>query len=221
MIWLKSTAGTASLSMELTFSVLRMGPGISSTGCRAKLDDIRDMMRRDALPVDMEHAEPPAAEIAAMSEMIFVRQLRAVGLAGRRLENAKRDYYRAFTQRSRWARENLIFDGEVAGFEATLVEEWEPRFDQMCESLGSGPGADDLRRAVAGADKADRRDVAFTPVVEYEPAPTLGIEILPAHQSPPSRAFVPGGAHLYLLANKPGREHRSGNAAGNPISEVG
>src|SRR5208282_4297197 len=34
---------------------------------------------------------------------------------------------------------------------------------------------------IAGADEADRRDLAFASVVEYEPAPTLRIEILPAH----------------------------------------
>ena len=113
----------------------------------AKLDDIRDMMRRDALPVDMEHAEPPATELAALSEMTFVRQLHAVGLAGRRLENAKRDYYRAFVQRSRWTRENLILDGEIAAFETTLVEEWEPRFYRICDDLGSGAGESDLQMA--------------------------------------------------------------------------
>ena len=127
---------------------LQSRPGtIAILEIEAKLDDIREMMRRDALPVDMEHAEPPATDLAALSEMIFVQQLRAVGLGGRRLENAKRDYYRAFVQRSRWTRENLIFDGEVAAFEATLIEEWEPRFDLMCDELDSGAGDDNLRRA--------------------------------------------------------------------------
>jgi hypothetical protein len=94
---------------------LQSGPGtISILEIEAKLDDIRDMMQRDTLPVDMEHAEPPVNELATLSEMMLVRQLRAVGLVGRRLESAKRDYYRAFAQRSRWTRESLIFGGEIA-----------------------------------------------------------------------------------------------------------
>jgi hypothetical protein len=127
---------------------LQAGPGtISIFEIEAKLDDIRDVMRRNALPADMEYLEPPAGELDALNEMVFVRQLRAVGLAGRRVENAKRDYYRAFAQRSRWVRENLIFDGEVAHFEANLVEEWEPRFDQMCDGLGQSTDSGVLRRA--------------------------------------------------------------------------
>jgi hypothetical protein len=105
------------------------------------------MMQRDALPVDMEHAKPLVNELATLSEMMFVRQLHAVGLAGRRLENAKRDYYRVFAQRSRWTRENLIFDGEIAAFEATLVEEWEPHFDRMCDDFEDDTDPDALRRA--------------------------------------------------------------------------
>jgi hypothetical protein len=127
---------------------LQAGPDtISILEIEAKLDDVRDMMRRNALPLDMEYLEPPANELDAFNEMVFVRQLRAVGLTGRRVENAKRDYYRAFAQRSRWVRENLIFDGEVAHFEANLVEEWEPRFDQMCDGLGPSADFGVLRRA--------------------------------------------------------------------------
>ena len=48
---------------------------------------------------------------------------------------AKRDFYRASVQRSQWARRNLLFDGEVGRFEKTLIEEWQPRFAQMCDGL--------------------------------------------------------------------------------------
>lgn len=101
----------------------------------AKLDDIREMMKRDALPLDMEHVDPSDDELAPLSDMAFVRQLRAVGIGNNRIEYAKRDYYRAFTQRSRWTRENLLFDGEVPRFERSLIEEWQPRFGAMCDGL--------------------------------------------------------------------------------------
>jgi hypothetical protein len=110
---------------------------ISILELEAKLDDIREMMKRDALPVDMEDAQPGTDELSKLNEMIFVRQLNAVGLGSARIEYAKRDYYRAFTQRSQWARQNLLFDGEVSKFEQMLVEEWEPRFQAMCEELNT------------------------------------------------------------------------------------
>jgi hypothetical protein len=108
---------------------------ISIIEVEQKLDDIRESLKRDALPLDMEHVEPPESDLHALEEMQFIRQLRAVGVGVNRLQYAKRDYYRAFTQRSRWSRQNLLFDGEVSKFEMTLIEEWEPRFSRMCDGL--------------------------------------------------------------------------------------
>ncbi|MEO5326840.1 MAG: hypothetical protein H7829_01190 [Magnetococcus sp. THC-1_WYH] len=103
-----------------------------------KLDDIRDSLKRDALPLDMEHVDPPQAELDMLNEMRFVRQLQVIGIGTDRLKYAKRDFYRASVQRSQWARQNLLFDGEVGRFEKTLIEEWQPRFAQMCDGLAEG-----------------------------------------------------------------------------------
>lgn len=129
------------------FKALQAGETIPITELEAKIDDIREMMKRDALPVDMEGAEPPSEDLAAFDEMIFVRQLRSVGTGDNRIQFAKRDYYRAFTQRSKWARLNLLFDGEMSRFEKTLVEEWEPRFYKMCDDLGDESDAMVVQRA--------------------------------------------------------------------------
>lgn len=122
---------------------------ISVLEVEQKLDDIRDSLKREVLPLDMEHADPPADELAAFEEMTFVRQLRRAGIGVGRLEFAKRDYYRAFTQRSRWIRQSLLFDGEVGRFEKILVEEWQPRFAKMCDSLTADSAAADLNKAAS------------------------------------------------------------------------
>ena len=115
------------------------GPGtISILEVEQKLDDIRETLKRDALPFDMAHVDPPQEELEELDDMRFVRQLNAIGLGPTRLQFAKRDFYRASTQRSQWARKSLLFDGEVGQFDKTLIEEWEPRFAQMCEELGEG-----------------------------------------------------------------------------------
>ncbi|SDI63407.1 MULTISPECIES: ABC-three component system protein [Bradyrhizobium] len=131
---------------------LQEGGGvISILELEAKLDDIREAMKRDALPADMEHFDPPDSELEALNEMLFVRQLRTVGVGNNRIQYAKRDYYRAFTQRSQWTRQNLLFDGEVVRFEKTLVEEWQPRFAVMCDNL-NGAASEDATVRQAGQE---------------------------------------------------------------------
>ena len=111
------------------------------------LDDIRDSLKRDALPFDMEHVDPPQEELDALDEMRFVRQLQSIGVGVSRRQYAKRDFYRASAQRSQWARQNLLFDGEVGRFEKTLVEEWQPRFEQMCDGLAEDCHSAAMREA--------------------------------------------------------------------------
>jgi hypothetical protein len=99
----------------------------------SKIDELRESLQRAALPVDLAEYEPSQQEVAPYEQRIFVRQLRLVGIQGRRIDFAKRDFYRAFEQRSRWAREKLLFDGEILSFERRLLEEWERRFEMMRE----------------------------------------------------------------------------------------
>ena len=123
-------------------------PGtISVLQVEQKLDDIRDSLKRDALPFDMEDVEPPQEELDSLDEMRFVQQLRTIGIGADRLQFAKRDFYRASTQRSQWARQNLLFDGEVGRFDRTLIEEWQPRFAQMCDALPKLTNDSALREA--------------------------------------------------------------------------
>jgi hypothetical protein len=123
------------------------GGTVSVLEIEARLDDIREVMKRDALPIDMHEAYPDDTELEALDEMTFVKQLKMVHLGSQQIELAKRDFYRASTQRSRWTRENLLFDGEVGRFERTLIEEWEPHFHKMCDGLGPSANSDDLRKA--------------------------------------------------------------------------
>lgn len=124
---------------------------ISVLEIEAKLDDIRDGLKRDALVADQEHADPSDHEIADYEGQPFVRQLKVVGVGGNRVEYAKRDYYRAFTQRSKWVREHLVFDGEIARYELNLIEEWQPRFHQMRDKL-QGREGDDMACRTAGQE---------------------------------------------------------------------
>ncbi|MGJ4998904.1 ABC-three component system protein [Bradyrhizobium sp. HKCCYLS3077] len=113
----------------------------------AKLDDIRDSLKRDALIADFENAEPDEADYAEYDGFAFVHQLQIIGLGGNRLRFAKRDFYRAFAQRSKWTREHVVLDDEVKQFEQRLVEEWQPRFEAMCDEYsGASPKERSLKQ---------------------------------------------------------------------------
>lgn len=111
---------------------------IPISALEAKLDDIRELLKRDSLIADFEYAEPSDNVIADYDGFRFVKQLRVIGLGENRLRFAKRDYYRAFVQRSKWTREHVVLDEELEKFENRLVEEWEPRFAAMCDAHAEG-----------------------------------------------------------------------------------
>ncbi len=110
---------------------------IAITELESKIDELREAFQRAALPVDMADVEPPAEEAASYDQRLFVRQLQLVGVGGRRLDFAKRDYYRAYEQRSRWTREQLLFDGEIAAYERRLGEEFDVRYEAMRDRLAA------------------------------------------------------------------------------------
>ncbi len=127
--WWPRVCATLQAATPETISVLEI---------EQKLDDIRDGFKREVLPIDMEYVDPSQEELDRLEQMPFVRQLQFIGVSPARLQYAKRDFYRASTQRSQWARRNLLLDDEVVRFDKTLIEEWEPRFAGMLDELPEG-----------------------------------------------------------------------------------
>lgn len=72
-----------------------------------QLRHFADQFKPDSLPIDFLEARPETVD-ARGDERHFVTQLRAIEIGTRRIEKAILDYYRAFEQRSRWAREELL-----------------------------------------------------------------------------------------------------------------
>lgn len=110
-------------------------PSIPVTAIENKIDELRETFKRDALPVEFADITPPAAVVAALDQRPFVQQLRLISIGDRRVEFAIRDFYRASEQRSKWARQDLLIDGEMEVYERHLVKTWEPRFEGMKDGL--------------------------------------------------------------------------------------
>jgi hypothetical protein len=100
-----------------------------------KLSAFADEYKSDNLPITFRGKEP-AGEIDANNDpRLFVVQLREIGIASSRIRNAILDYYRAFEQRSAWAREDLLVAGEMEEYEDRLVDEWSRYRDVVFENL--------------------------------------------------------------------------------------
>jgi hypothetical protein len=74
-------------------------------------------------------------------------QLREICISSNRIRSAILDYYRAFQQRSAWARERLLVAEEVEEYEERLVDEWNRYKDAVFEKLNEDSAQDALREA--------------------------------------------------------------------------
>ncbi len=118
-----------------------------------EIDELREAFKRDSLPVEFQDRHPPEELIGVLDQRPFVNQLKIINIGNKRIEFAIRDYYRATEQRSLWAREDLLVDGEMESFERKLVEAWEPRFEEVCDDLQD---CQDSAQRVAGGQSIYR-----------------------------------------------------------------
>lgn len=104
----------------------------------ARLDGLREDFKADALPL-LDQLLTATVDQDVYQNHVFVHQLKIIDVGSSRIATAVNNYYRAFEQRSRWMREDLLMVGDLDDYEAKLVEEWKMRFDEIFED--SGPAA--------------------------------------------------------------------------------
>lgn len=112
---------------------------ISSAEIEGQLEKLREEFQRANLPIDEEllKKELDVALAASYQSQVFVRQLELVSASAPRVGIAIRDYFRAYEQRSRWIRQDLILDMELESYESRLCEEWELAREQLVGAAGS------------------------------------------------------------------------------------
>jgi len=114
-----------------------------------KLSAFAEEYKADNLPITFR-GNVPADEIDTDADpRLFVAQLREIGISSNRIRSAILDYYRAFEQRSAWARENLLVSGEVEEYEDRLADEWSRYKDVAFEKVMDDSAEDALRNAGA------------------------------------------------------------------------
>jgi len=112
-----------------------------------KLSDFAEEYKADNLPITFRGLEPADEIDTEADPRLFVKQLREIGISSNRIRSAILDYYRAFEQRSAWARENLLVSGEVEEYEDRLAEEWNRYKNVLFEKLRVDSAEEALREA--------------------------------------------------------------------------
>lgn len=102
----------------------------------AKIYDLIEQFRLDSLPIDFVNPVDVAENELREDQRAFVEQLRLIMLSEPRISKAISDFYRAYEQRSKWIREELLFIEELTSYEQKLIDEWERRFNIMKEDMG-------------------------------------------------------------------------------------
>ena len=114
-----------------------------------KLSNFAEEYKADNLPITFRGKVPTDEIDIDADPRLFVAQLREIGISSNRIRNAILDYYRAFEQRSAWARENLLALGEVEEYEDRLADEWGRYKDVTFEKLKDDSADEALREAGA------------------------------------------------------------------------
>jgi hypothetical protein len=91
---------------------------------RKKLWTITEKLHEDNLPIHFAEQWPDTIIDPIQDERIFVQQLRCLDVNRERIEYALLDHYRAYEQRSRWVRDQLLVDDEIIHYERKLIDAW-------------------------------------------------------------------------------------------------
>jgi len=112
---------------------------ISGATLDAKIGDLREQFFADNLPIDYRNLSLTKRDKKSAKEKIFVKQLELLMLKEPRILSAIYDYYKAYNQRSRWIKDDLIYFDELENYRNRLIDEWKRRFDRMNDILSTSP----------------------------------------------------------------------------------
>lgn len=115
------------------------GGRIGSVEIEAQMSDLREQFKQDSLPIDDDLIDFSLddATKSAYQDFVFVKQMQIINAGKKRIASAIRDYYRAYEQRSRWIRNDLVVGMDLNKYEKRLTEEWEIIFDATCDEIGA------------------------------------------------------------------------------------
>ena len=93
-----------------------------------KVSELRERFKIGGLPLDDAIETMPSVTKLPNDNRTVIRQMRLITVSDDEVRATVHDYYRAYEQRSRWARENILLDGEADRYDRNLRDAWHRRF---------------------------------------------------------------------------------------------
>lgn len=167
--------------------------GILSAELEAEMCELREQFKQDNLPIDDDLLAFTLDDAThdAHADYRFVHQLNLIEASKKRVAAAIRDFYRAYEQRSRWLREDLLLVGDLSRYECKLVEEWELVFESTKDEIDAAAVESTKCKAARFVLAwAERVAVTIRPGVT-EPFVVRGSLHMLADESPPRIGWHP------------------------------
>jgi len=109
---------------------------ITAKEVRNRVLDIADSLKSDNLPNDFNTPIPgDDTKLDPYRNQTFVAQLSLINVNQRMINHAIGDYYRAFSQKSRWLREGLITPDDDLNYNKRLYDDWDNKFAIISDSV--------------------------------------------------------------------------------------
>ncbi|MGI4821963.1 MAG: ABC-three component system protein [Janthinobacterium lividum] len=90
---------------------------------KLRITDLISRFQSDSLPIDYAQERIDMTYIEAQKDKMFARQLNCLKVRTERVQLAIEDFCRAFEQRTRWVKDKLLIDDDLAVYEDKLRKE--------------------------------------------------------------------------------------------------
>jgi hypothetical protein len=102
---------------------------ITGKDVQDRILDIADRLKADNLPADFTVSiAADEGQLSPYRNQKFVKQLEVVGVNSKLINHAISDYYRAYSQKSKWIRDGLINPTDEMLYDTKLIDDWERKF---------------------------------------------------------------------------------------------
>lgn len=119
---------------------------ISFDELRRKISSITHELADDNLPLDVTEKEIESVKQEGDTHNM-IQQLELIDSKKNKINTALKSYYKAFAQRSKWIRENLVTPEEMDKYDEKLTEEWEFQFSELTDEIDENTEEDNKKEA--------------------------------------------------------------------------